>query len=197
MKEDDISDSVVHFYCLRDSAQPKHGEPEEILRSILKQLVCSFPEDRTYNPAKMLYSAMKEEAKKRGELPRALTLEECEDLIMELTFEDPVTIIIDALDECNIKERYKLLNTLDRILGRPDNPTKIFASSRDDGDIYKRFQSRPNIIIEADKNKSDIQSYINVEIKKAIDDGRLLNGDVEPILRTNIIEKLRQGAQGM
>jgi hypothetical protein len=190
-------DKVVYFYCLRESDRPKHGEPEEVLRSILKQLVCSFPKGRTYNPAKVLYRTMKEEAKKRGESPRALILEECEDLIMELTFEDPVTIVIDALDECKSEERYKLLDTLDRILERPDNPTRIFVSSRADGDISRRFQSQPNIIIEAEKNKSDIQSYINVEISKAIKSRRLLNGAVEPKLRTTIIEKLGQGAQGM
>jgi hypothetical protein len=197
LENHDISDRVVYFYCLRDNAQPKHGDPEEILRSILKQLVCSFSEDRAYNPAKALYSKMKEVANKRGDKPRALTLEECEDLIMELTFEDPATIIIDALDECKSEERYKLLDTLDRILARPDNPTRIFVSSRDESDISRMFQLRPRIIIEAEKNQLDIRNYIDVEIQKAIKLGRLLNGKVEDELRTRIIQKLEQGAQGM
>jgi hypothetical protein len=188
---------IAYFYCMRDTAQPERGEPEEILRAILKQLVCSTPKEHFYNPVDNVYNTMKKEARERGEKPSALKLQECVDLILEITSENPATIIIDALDECRSDRRHELLKALERILQRADNPTRVFVSSRNDKDIVLRLENHWNILIEADKNTVDIQRFIHEQIEEAIQDRKLLYGMVEPGLKFQIIKELEGGARGM
>ncbi|PVF98990.1 hypothetical protein CPB86DRAFT_872963 [Serendipita vermifera] len=188
---------IAYFYCIRDTAQLERGKPEEILRAILKQLVCSIPKEGTYNPVENTYKRMKDEASQRGEKPRALKLEECVDLILEITSEHPATIIIDALDECQGDKRHELFEAFDRILQRADNPTRIFVSSRDDQDLVLRLENHQNILIGVDENALDIQSFVRKQIEEAIQRKRLLSGMVSPDLKSEIITKLEGGAGGM
>jgi hypothetical protein len=140
---------------------------------------------------------MKDKAKERGEEPRALSLEECVDLILKITSEYPATIIIDALDECRRDRRHELLKALERILQRIDNPTRIFVSSRDDEDIVLRLENNRNIFIEANKNTSDIRRFVHEQIEEVIRDKKLLHGRVESALKSRITTELEKGARGM
>ncbi|PVG00856.1 hypothetical protein CPB86DRAFT_812717 [Serendipita vermifera] len=188
---------VAYFYCLRDTARPERAEPEEILRAILKQLVCGIPENRADNPVEKSYSSLKKEAMKRGEEPGPLSLQICVGLLLEITSQYPATIIIDALDECRRDKRHELLKALDRLLQRADNPTRIFVSSRNDEDLVLRMRFRSNIIIEASKNTVDIQRFVHEQVEEAVRDRKLLRGTVEPDLKARIIKELEKGARGM
>ncbi|PVF91917.1 hypothetical protein CPB86DRAFT_260734 [Serendipita vermifera] len=187
---------LVYFYCMRDSAQLERAQPEQILRAILKQLVITL-KDSADDPVEEKYNQMKANAKEREEPPRVLDLNECTNLILELTSRYPVTIVIDALDECDPNQRINLLEVIDGIMKRPDNLTRIFISSRDDRDIFRRLEQYPNIVIEASKNISDIQRFVIEKVDEAIQKRNLLNGDVTPQLRDRMIKQLQEGARGM
>jgi len=127
-----------------------------------------------------------------------LRLEESVDLIIELTtIYSLTTIVIDALDECDRKTRYKLLGALTSIVQRSPGLVKIFVSSRDDRDVVLHLQKSPNLYIKASNNKRDIFRYVQAEIAQAISQKRLLDGTVSPELTQEIIGTLSKQAQGM
>lgn len=182
---------IAYFYCARDSAEPERSKPEEVLLSIARQLSgrdLNFPIRAAANEK---YLAMNSFRRRR------LTLQEAVDLILSITHDDPVTILIDALDECDPLHRHELLEAFDTIIQQSANIVKIFVSSREDNDIVCKLESSPNLYISADDNKKDIEEFIRVEVAEAITKKRLLNGKVSPHLRQLIIDRLEKDAQGM
>ena len=119
------------------------------------------------------------------------------DLILRMLSENPATIVIDALDECDPITRYQLFESLDRIVKTSANVVKVFLTSRNDGDIVCRLETTPNIYIDAQKNKSDIERFVSAEVQKAVSQKRLLNGHISSDLRHQICSTLDREAQGM
>jgi hypothetical protein len=83
------------------------------------------------------------------------------------------------------------------LLSQTDSTVKIFVSSRDDPDIFKRLRAGPNIPIRKDDNTEDISRFIREKVDEYIGDGRLLEGNVSDSLKNDIICDLEAGAQGM
>ncbi len=133
------SASTAFFYSARSTAEPARAKPVEILRALLRQL-CSSDLDQPVNELiAREYKARKTEAEKDCSAIKRLTVKDCTRLIIELTKDDPATIILDALDECEEDTRYELLEAFDSIISSSGKVVKIFASSRDDIDIVSLF----------------------------------------------------------
>ena len=81
------------------------------------------------------YEVRKNLASKDGSALKKLTVEDCIRLIVELANSHPLTIILDALDECEEDTRYELLEARDEIISKSREVVKILVSSRDDIDI--------------------------------------------------------------
>jgi hypothetical protein len=188
---------VVYFYIARNVAEIQRAEPDEILRCIIKQLSCLKPDLPIREPVVREYEKRREEAERDGSEPIKPTVVESVELILSLTNSNPATIIIDALDECQVGRRHELLNALDDIIKKSANLVKVFVSSRDDVDIVLRLAGVPNIYINARDNSDDIQRFIHSEVERSISDKRLLNGRVSKQLKRCIIAALIGGAQGM
>ena len=126
-----------------------------------------------------------------------LSVEESTAIIIELAKHRLLTtIVIDALDECNPKERDKLLDALSKILKDSIGLVKIFVSSWDDGDIVCFLADCVNLEIEANKNQEDIVRFVNSEVDSLIRSKRLLFGKVTEALKQQIIEVLSDKAGG-
>lgn len=98
----------VYFYCSRNAAEAERSDPAIILGSIVRQLA-------SLQPGLPLLSPVIEKWKKKGQgfSSKGLQVEESCDLILELIEEYPITtIVIDALDECDIEKRQCLLDAL-------------------------------------------------------------------------------------
>lgn len=186
---------VAFFYCARNPAEPERSDPSEILRAILRQLCSSAKNEPIREPILNEYERRKENS--AGDFPRTLDEKDCLKLILMLTADNPATIVIDALDECDPKRRYKLLNGLRIIVQQSVNLVKIFVSSRDNRDIISQLDDVPTIFINASENSEDIQRFVESEVGRAINERRLLYGKVEAELRARIIGVLTAGAQGM
>ena len=130
-------------------------------------------------------------------ISRSLSLDETVDLILDLLFDTPATIVIDALDECDPARRHELLDSLDTIIQKSANMVKTLVSSRDDGDILCRLETSPNLHISAKYNAGDIGRSIRHEVLLAIGKKRLLSGRVPDHLKNLIIDTLEAGSQGM
>jgi hypothetical protein len=190
---DPRSAPVAYFYCSRSHAEPQLADPEEILRSIARQLSGINEDLPVREPAMHKYEGQA----KAAFGTRRLTLDEAVQLILELLNDNPATIIIDALDECDPNRRHELFESLEEIVQKSVNIVKIFVSSRNDGDIICRLADSPNIYIDAQQNEEDIERFIFMEVEKAIYLKRILGGHVSQELKHVIIDTLNKGAQGM
>jgi hypothetical protein len=186
---------IAYFYCVRNTAEPERANPDEILRSILKQLSSSEPDLRIREPVVKAYKEKKEEAK--GHDPEKLMLDETVEAILALLETNPANIVIDALDECDPDRRHELFEALDTIIQQAASVVKVFVSSRDDGDIVCRLTSSPNVIIQTSDNKGDIECFACTEVAQAIKKKRLIKGNVSGQLEDRIIKTLIDGAHGM
>src|SRR4051794_27099677 len=110
------SEPIAYFYCTRNAAEEKRADPDEIMRCILRQLSCSTSDLPIREPVAKKYKEMKKEADDDGCDPAKLTVTESVELILALLESNPVTIIIDALDECDPARRGELLSALDEII---------------------------------------------------------------------------------
>lgn len=191
------SPPVAYFYCARNAAEAKRADPGEVLRAVVKQLSCSDSDMPIRDPVLQEYQLRRKEAEEDGSEPAKLTIEDCTEIILDLTDQNPAIIIIDALDECDPLRRHELLSALKLIIDKSASLIKVLISSRDDMDIVLRLAGLPNIFIKADENKEDIDRFIYLEVEQAIRNKRLLNGRVPEELKDYIITKLINGAHGM
>jgi hypothetical protein len=203
MTSSDENHTVAYFYCIRDAQHTKNADPEEILRAILKQLVILLPSQRS-NSVKAKYEREKKDGIDHESIGR-LTFEECAGFILELATDRPVTIVIDALDECreyapqssqgSQMDRQDLLTRLLEMIAANPGNIKVFLSSRDDDDIRDHLQGYPNITINASKNGKDIRRYIESEVDKLIAKRHYLRDDGN--IRAEIITAIDGRADGM
>ena len=189
---------VAYFYCIRSTSEPERADPDEIMRSLLKQLSCSGTKLPVREPLASRYKELKEKAEDDGsQEPPKLNLEECVELILGLLDHNPATIVIDALDECDPLRRHELLLALKDIIQKSANIVKVFVSSRDDNDIVCQLEDTPNVYIRASDNKEDITRFINNEVDWSIKNKLMLSGKVPKELKNRIVDTLTEGAQGM
>lgn len=160
--------------------------------SILRQLSCKNDNTPILPPVAVKWQERLSEGSEHR-----LDLEECVDVILELTKERPAIIIIDALDECQRETRSTLLEGLDRITQEAEHLVKVFVSSRRDSDIQNHFRKTPKLEIAARDNSQDIENYINSELDKKITAGKLLNGQPSKELVAEVKAKLVERAEGM
>jgi len=120
-----------------------------------------------------------------------LRLTEYRDLILKLTeFYPMTTIIVDALDECDVATRYDLLDALEYIQHESANLVKIFLSSRDEQDLVSRLRNFPNIATTAKDNVESVKAFVQWRIEEYVSTGRLLRGFSEQAeLKSLIVKK--------
>ena len=184
---------LAFFYCNRNDAERERANPEGILRSIVRQLSMSGSHAQ---PSRFVAAKYTERQCKHF-VDGPLRLDECVDLIIKLTGQyTSTTIIIDALDECDVTTRHSLLAALSSIM-QHGSSTKMFVSSRDDKDITLQLQERPNLYIKASNNARDINRYVHFRVEQAVADRRLLDGSVSAETVRHINLTLTRRAQGM
>ena len=165
-----------------------------ILRSLVRQLACSASRENILEPVRELYKSREQNGFAAG----PLTLEESSALIIQLSQDRPLTtIVIDALDECDLSSRGDLLDALSRILQKSCGLVKILVSSRADADIVCHFSDCLNLQIGASQNQEDIEFYVDLEVERLIERKKLLYGNVSLELKQTIQVVLREQAQGM
>ncbi|KAH0559391.1 hypothetical protein GP486_004095 [Trichoglossum hirsutum] len=133
---------LAYFYCARNTAEPERSNPEEILRSVVRQMSIPSSRESVLPPALEKYE--EREGKEFADGP--LRLEESVETIVKLTaYYSATTIIIDALDECDTETRYRLLHALSGTIRDGSGLVKVFVSSRDDKDIILYLKDSPNL----------------------------------------------------
>ncbi|KAK1671055.1 hypothetical protein BDP55DRAFT_321789 [Colletotrichum godetiae] len=132
---------------------------------------------------------------------QSLTLDETKALIHRLLLDSyqgqTITLIIDALDECDRETRQDLLDFLVSLVITPTT-MKVFVSSRDDRDIVHELQKYGNLHLSSERNSGDIDLYVRLETCRLVSKGSLLRGSSrKEELRNKIIFELTANAHGM
>ncbi|KAL9036276.1 MAG: hypothetical protein Q9180_004390 [Flavoplaca navasiana] len=197
-KSQDVATSAFsYFYCTRDEAEKSRADPDEIMRAILKQLSCPDASQPIHAAVLREFQKRQKDADEDGLDPLKLSLHDCKNLIFEISDQIPVVVMVDALDECDPLRRHELLQALRDIVQSSNNLVKVIISSRDDIDISCRLAGVPNVYISSDDSRDDLNRFVEQELDKAIEEQRLLRGQVPSCLRQQIIDRLRAGAKGM
>lgn len=175
----------AYFYCNRNEDERRN--PLSVLRSYVRQLSTSVR-----NPGcmrKPLQDLCREKRLRGSDLG----FDACKDQLLEsVNLYSQTILILDALDECDPTLRWKLVEMMQYLISKSEQPLKIFISSRPDGDIKRRFTSRPNIEIQATDNQGDIEKFVNEEI-----DRPRQWGPISAPLRRDIVNILLERSQGM
>ena len=185
---------LAYFYCSRSSTELERSDPEAILRSILRQILTyNLHRKGAFDSTAAIYRKREKAFLAKG----LLHLEESIDFILRQTCQSSsTTIVIDALDECDIKTRHNMLSALSSITQKASGLVKVFISSRDEKDITPRLKHLPNHCIKASDNAEDTHHFVKHEMEQAIAQKRLLAGYVSRELAREIVDSLTRGAQG-
>ena len=130
-----------------------------------------------------------------GFASRRLTIEESESVLAELVQIYPlVTLVVDALDECERNSRLEFMDILDKLIAESSKPVKILISSRRDKDIKRHFESGPNLEIGATNNRDDIAMFVNQETTA---NAKRWQTEISPELKNLICNTLVEKSAGM
>ncbi|RSL79052.1 hypothetical protein CEP52_017570 [Fusarium oligoseptatum] len=187
----------VYFYCSRNPAEPGRSDPSMIAASIARQLSTPKAGGPLLEAAVEVYKRREADAFASG----PLHLDESKSLILKLLerYQDAtMTIVIDALDECNPATRGDLLDTLEDLLKTSPCLLKIFVSSRTDQDLVYKLDNYPNLHLSSDCNSADIDLFVRSETRRLIDKGSLLRFSTrKEEMCDKIVHELTSKAQGM
>jgi hypothetical protein len=143
--------SLIFLYCRHQDKS--RNSLAAMLKALLAQLLRVNPE---------VLSFIYEECAKSSEL----TLESLEPLkkLAEYALEgtQPIWIILDGLDECDKKEKKKILTWITAIVKSEDPPgrLRVLIVSQDEGDIRKSLTKRPSISLhDAPQHHEAIRAY--------------------------------------
>ena len=147
--------AIACFYF--DFAARKEQSATSMLGSILKQIVGGLgriPEE--------ISQAFQEQQKVAG--GRGLLLPDIVKMLQTITLSLPTFVCIDALDECAVVHRVKLLNSLKQILEKsPLTRILIIGRPHIRDEVEKRLAGQV-MSVSVDSSKDDIIGYLRVRL---------------------------------
>ncbi|KAJ5150759.1 uncharacterized protein N7500_010948 [Penicillium coprophilum] len=195
--------AIWHAGVRKDkTCSPNEPTPQDIMRSLVKQISLTREENdcRVRCPLLKVYKSRQAEASHTGERPAPLTVEDCVEVICEIGRATPLTIVIDALDECSSQERRILLEALEEIRQRCRDVVKIFVSSRYEEDIAVAFKKGETLEVTFQSNHEDLKQFVEIEVERFVKRWSTMHGESDLALHKlgeDIKEALMTGAQGM
>ena len=187
-----------YFYCTRNLGEAERSNPDEIMRSILRQLTVSHGSSSTVHERVLKeYERRQAQANIDGFEVMRLLVPECVRLILETLAINPANIVIDAVDEIEPSSRHVLLSALTQIVRNSLSVVKVFVTSRDDSNIHVLLSDAVALRILPEYTRKDIEGFVHQEVLSAIQNKRLLNGDVSDNLKRSLMKALVDGAGEM
>ena len=190
---------TAFFFCSSDSASAGSNEsfsrsdPEEALRSVVSQLATSRESNYVAPILQSKYGIYGPDSDQSMKLASS----EFIDVIVTVSKYTPVTIVLDAFDECDQSRSPRLIWHLEEIIRQSPTNVKIFISTRAFPAIEDKLKPDRSIEVTADNNGVDVQTFVRSTLEKRIKDRTLLRGDVPDDLRTEIEVTLTNRAGNM
>ena len=190
---------LAFFYCSNDQASSgreqifSRSDPEEALRSVVSQL-CTSQNGRSVAPTlQRKYNLFG----RHSDHYRKLNYADCVDILITVSQYTPITIVIDAFDECDQYRSPELIKHLKYVVDQSPKNVKIFISTRSFSAIANELTSNQSIEVTADQNGEDVRYFIQDSLEARIKDGSLLNGEISDDLKAEIEKTLISRAANM
>jgi len=168
--------TVACFYF--DFAARKEQSPTSMLSSLLKQLVYGLEEI----PMEISLAYQGQKSAIGG---RELQLADIVKMMQSTASQKPTFICIDALDECVVRDRVKVLDSLNQVLqGSPS--TRVFVTGRPDieAEVRKRLSGRVKTL-RITPRRDDIISYLHSRL-----DEDTMPDAMDSSLKADILRKI-------
>ena len=179
---------LAYFYI--DFNEDETQLPENMIRSLLKQICCQCPS--AAQSFHSLYSSCANGTKQPNLDELLLVLHG----LLNNKKDGEAFFVIDALDEC--KEREKLLGLLGRIQEQKYPKLHILVTSRQELDIEEALEPMTNhetrICIQSELVQGDILTYIHDRLEN---DNSLKRFKRHPTIQEKIRQTLVEKADGM
>jgi hypothetical protein len=150
--QSDATIGIAYIYC--DSRRQHEQKPEDLLSSLLKQLLQNLPS--IPESIKSLYELH------RNKRTRPSSHEISKALHSIAADNSRTFVIIDALDECQVLDRWKFLDEVSGLQTKAG--ANFLATSRFMPKITKQFQEC--ITLEIRARDADVQKYISGKISR-------------------------------
>ncbi|KAG9764079.1 hypothetical protein KCU73_g1119, partial [Aureobasidium melanogenum] len=192
-----VTEPFAYFYCADYENERDRSQPQEILRSIVRQLTMSGrPRPEVRHILSSEFEQLQARSKVEGVDMIRPRIGDCERLIMNVTVDNSVTIVVDALDEIPDSERYVLLDLFERIVANAQNLVKIFLTSRSDSGIFDALPTASRFCIQCQDTRIDMERFIRQMMSGAKGQGNLLKSQ-DPALQENLVQTLLKEAGEM
>ena len=193
---------VFYFHCSNDPAEPERADFESIIRCLVKQGSSGGTPSEPRMIPRYVVRAFKA-AEVNGFASRHLSGEDCCAIMSKYAIDRRrIVIFLDALDECESEQRDKIMDAMRLIVEKSGGAlVKFLISSRDDVSLdilpkHKQYE----VHVEENRNQRDIDGYVNVQVSRLVDRGKLRvlgRKGIPRELQARITSRLSQGAQGM
>lgn len=196
VKKSPNSVPVAYLYCCDSHSEEERHTTNGLLRSLARQLIAFHSQGSSIHSAAMsLYERLTDEAKTQGFLAKNPNTAECIDLILAVVDDNPVTIIIDAIDELDHPK--EVMDALQIIMQKAGNVVKIFVTARESPAIMTMIPSQHKIRITAETSSADVRCVATDAVNKAVNNCELLSGKVRQSLKDKVIDVLAFSAGEM
>ena len=110
-----------------------------------------------------MQTKLRETCKKARVNGSDLSFDTCKERLLEsLNLYPKTTLVLDALDECELD----IVDTLNSLRSEARRPLKIFISSRPDPDIEALLTSSTQVGIQAKDNKDDVKRFLDKKLEQ-------------------------------
>lgn len=187
-----------YIYCANPGFERARLSSDDVMRSILSQLaVDTTGRCKVRDFLRSEYERQIARASIGGVDLLKLRTQDCVRLILELAEQDPLTIIVDAIDTIKENDQHILISALKKIVLEADNVVKIFITSRSSNRTTIAPAADKQIQITSRETQQDMETFVNHLIDTAVTSRLLLEGEVSPALRRMLIQALLDGAGEM
>ena len=166
---------------------------EEAFRSITSQLATWQQGSVVARPLQEKYDTFGP----YGDMRRKLNYEDCVEILVYLSKQYPITIVLDAFDECERTNSLELIQHFQSVLRQSPENVKIFIATRSFPETENYLTPESSIEVTAENNGKDVEFFIKKTLQDRIDDQSLLGGQVSNELRAEIEAVLIERADNM
>ena len=189
---------LAYFYCTKNACEAERSDPDEIMRSLLRQLTFAHnAQSMMHEALTMDYERRQAEAELDGFDMHRLRAAQCVKLILETSGNDPAVFVLDAIDEVQEPRLHELLDALKHIVAESASVVKILITSRNDSKVFALLPDVQRICINRTDTRADMELFVRHHVDRVIRTKRFLCGFVTDALRQDIINVLVDRAEEM
>ncbi|QYT02747.1 ANK_REP_REGION domain-containing protein [Trichoderma simmonsii] len=175
-------EGFAYFYCSRSDTARR--DPKSVYQSYIRQLA-----QLNHYPTGM-HKSILDVCRKAKKEQRELSIPECKAALSELLRSYPrTTLVLDALDECEVGARKEIVLILRNLATDAERPVKVYITSRREPDIERNLGSESLIEIGTSDNKGDIEKYIEQEMTRFDEEWQSVSQGVREEVKRTITDQ--------